>query len=80
MITLWFPKAIYFQPNILNNRLGIYEQRIKGAFSSVETFRDGQKNVDSTHKSHKNILKLADLDWMLIEHFMLHAKQYANAL
>jgi uncharacterized protein (TIGR02466 family) len=80
MITLWFPKAIYFQPNILNNRLGIYEQRIKDAFSSVETFRDGQKNVDSTHKSHKNILKVADLDWMLAEHFLLHAKQYLNAL
>lgn len=79
MISLWFPKAIYFQPNILNERLGTYEIEIKGAFSSVGSYRDNLKNVDSTHRSHNNILEVAELSG-LVEQFYSHANQFLNAL
>ena len=79
MISLWFPKAIYFQPNILNERLGTYEIEIKGAFSSVGSHRDNLKNVDSTHRSHNNILEVAELSG-LVEQFYSHANQFLNAL
>ena len=79
MISLWFPKAIYFQPNILNNKLGIYEEQIKDAFSSIGTCRERLKNVDSTHRLEKNIFDVAELDG-LVEEFYKHANLYLDAL
>lgn len=79
MISLWFPKAIYFQPNILNNKLGTYEKQIKGAFSSIGTCRERLKNVDSTHRLEKNIFDVAELDG-LVDEFYRHANLYLDAL
>lgn len=61
MINVWFPTAIYFEPNILNDNLSSYEKEIKNAISDVGTIRDGLKNIDSTHKTRNNIFEVCEL-------------------
>ena len=62
MISLWFPKAIFFQPNILNHKLESYEEEIRNALTEVGVSRDPLKNVSSTHKTRDNLFEVANLD------------------
>lgn len=79
MISLWFPKAIYFQPNILNENLSIYEEQIKNVFHEIGFFRDGMKNVNSSHKTKKDIFDVASLSG-LKEQFFSHSKMFLSHL
>lgn len=62
MISLWFPKAIYFQPNIFNSKLEQYTEEIKEALNQVGVLRDPLKNVSSSHKTKTNLFEVANLD------------------
>lgn len=79
MITLWFPKAIYFQPNILNDKLDLYEREIKNALSEVGSLRDGAKNVNSTHRLQTNLFDVCNLDELRRE-FFDRSKYFLNEL
>ena len=48
MITSWFAKAIYFEPNILLDKLSTYERNIKRTLDQVGSIRTEIINVDST--------------------------------
>ena len=79
MIFACFPRAILFEPNILNENLEIYEQEIKTAISKVGTMRDSMLNVDSTHKLRTNIFEVARLKG-LRQAIFSHAKEYLSEI
>jgi|TARA_B100000085_G_scaffold281224_1_gene307427 uncharacterized protein (TIGR02466 family) len=79
MIFACFPRAILFEPNILNENLETYEQEIKTAISKVGTMRDSMLNVDSTHKLRTNIFEVARLKG-LRQAIFSHAKEYLSEI
>ena len=79
MITSWFAKAIYFEPNILLDKLPTYETNIKQALDKVGTIRTELINVDSTSNIRKNLFEVVELDGLREELFN-HAKGYAKEI
>tara|TARA_B100001250_G_scaffold366152_1_gene347342 strand:+ start:6867 stop:7379 length:513 start_codon:yes stop_codon:yes gene_type:complete len=62
MITSWFAKAIYFEPNILLDKLSTYERNIKRTLDQVGSIRTEIINVDSTCNIQKNLFEIVELD------------------
>lgn len=79
MITKWFPKSIYFEPNILNEYLTQYEIELKMSIEKIGSVRDSLKNVGSTHRLRKNIFEVAELP-NLREVFFSKSKYFLNEL
>jgi uncharacterized protein (TIGR02466 family) len=62
VIHSWFPRAVYFRPNIFNDKLETYEKEIKEGLARVGSVRTPTLNVDSSHKTSKNIFEVAQLE------------------
>ena len=78
MITSWFAKAIYFEPNILLDKLPTYETNIKQSLDKVGTIRTELVNVDSTSNTRKNLFEVVELDGLreqLYKHAIAFAKE-----
>ena len=78
MITSWFAKAIYFEPNLLLEKLPDYERNIKQALEKVGTIRTDILNVDSTCGIRKNLFEVVELDGLrplIFDHSQAFARQ-----